>query len=102
MKTAEEEFIRQAKLDWGDEEGVNIETIKDALEACYMNGDYDEVGGDAEAPTGHYYQIEHWIVKCDDQGNRTVETYENEIQAEEAFELLERDFSVWLGEQEGV
>ena len=99
MKMAEEEFVRQAKLDWEDSE---INSIEDALEACYMNGDYDEVGGDAEAPTGHYYQIDHWIVKCDNKGNKTVEAYENETQAEEAFELLERDFTKWLGEQEGV
>jgi hypothetical protein len=94
-----EEFIRQAKLDWGEE--TNIETIKDALEACYMNGDYDEIGGDVEAPTGHYYQIENWIVTCDDQGNKVVGDYETVEEAEKVFELLERDFSKWLNEQEG-
>lgn len=97
--TTEEEFIRQAKLDWED---TPINSIKDALEACYMNGDYDEIGGDAEAPTGHYYQIEHWIVVTNDQGFSTVHTFDTIEKAEEAFELLERDFSQWLKAEEGV
>src|SRR4051812_5104004 len=98
----EEEFIRQAKLDWEDQPHIVILTIEDALEGCYMNGDYDDIGGEAEAPTGHYYRIEHWIVVTDDQGNKAVTAYPNVEEAEKALELLDRDYSLWLGDQEGV
>lgn len=97
--TTEEEFIRQAKLDWQDQ---NISTIKEALEACYMNGDYDDIGGEVEAPTGHYYMIENWIVITDDLGNKTVTAYPTEEEAEKVFDLLERDYTIWLGNEEGL
>lgn len=88
----EEEFIRQAKLDWEDNE---INTLKDALEACYMNGSYDDVSGDAEAPTGHFYAIERWVVTTDNQGHSEVHTFESAEEAEDFFNKLEEEFIEW-------
>jgi len=90
----EEEFIRQARLDWEED---TIETMKDALEICFLNGNYDDSGGDAEAPTGHYYKCERWIVTTDSDGNNTVHTFESEEEAEARFRELEEEFDEWDG-----
>lgn len=87
--TTDQEFIRQAKVDWPDD---NIRTVMDACEAYYMNGCYDEIGGDVESVTGHYYRVERWIVVTDNQGFKELEAFHNEVLAHKAFEEREREY----------
>ena len=94
---SEAELIGQAKLDWDEEV---IETLKDALEVMYTNGSFDEVGGDVEAPTGHYYQIDRWIVVTDIRGNHTIHTHESIEEAEAAFDELEAEYEAWTDDEE--
>lgn len=82
----EEEFIRQARVDWPDD---NIRTLLDALEAYYMNGVYDDIGGNVDWSTGHYYRIERWIVNTDSQGFKGLETYSSNLAAEAAIGRFE-------------
>lgn len=92
----EQELIAQARLDWlNDDTILPIKDLKDALEANYYNGNYDDIGGDVEAPTGHYYRIERWIVVTDSQGSRTVHTFDTIEEAEEKVEELENEYCTW-------
>ncbi|HEY1249205.1 MAG TPA: hypothetical protein VGE97_09475 [Nitrososphaera sp.] len=88
----EQEFITQAKLDWEDSE---INDIEDALEACYQNGSYDDIGGDVEAPTGHYYKIDQWIVVTDNQGFHKITEWPTVEDAEKHFDELEKEYEKW-------
>lgn len=88
----EAEFIRQAQLDWEDND---IVTIVDAMEACYGNGAYDDVTGDAEAPTGHVILCERWIMQTDSNGINSVTTYDSTEEAETAFKELDEEFAAW-------
>jgi hypothetical protein len=92
--TAEEEFIRQTKVDWEDKDHP-INSLQDALEVNYMNGNYDNLSGDVDAPTGHFYIIEQWILVTDSQGNKIVQSYESPVEAETAFNKLEADYDEW-------
>ena len=88
----EEEFIRTAQLDWEDTPIYNLE---DALEACYMNGNYDDIGGDVEAPTGHFYLCERWILVTDSAGNKDIRTFESTEEAEAQIIELQQEFDLW-------
>lgn len=93
----EEEFIKQAKLDWEED---NIETLEDALEACYMNGSYDDIGGDVESPTGHFFLVERWILITDSNGSKFVHRFETTEEAENRMEELQREYDEWWIENE--
>lgn len=66
-----------------------------ALEVFYMNGSTDEFGGDVEAPTGHFYRVDRWIVITDSQGFHQIVTANNEDDAKREFVKLQNDFDVW-------
>jgi hypothetical protein len=92
----EKEFIEQAQNDWPDEK---ITSALDACEAYYMNGIYDDVSGDSEAPTGHFYLEEHYIVVTDTNGNRELFKYGSVELAERAFNAFDQEYSEWEGEE---
>lgn len=91
MEMSEEEFIREAKNDWEDDDTV-INSIKEALEVSYMNGSYDDVVGDVDSSVGHNYRIDRWIVNTDTQGFTVVTTYDTVKEAEAAFWLLREEY----------
>jgi hypothetical protein len=99
--TTEKEFIRQAKVDWPELENLGRPaTMVDCLDEYYLNGTYDDVSGDVESPTGHFFRIERWIVVTDSQGFRHLEPYPNEEQAKKAFEKLDNEYAEWSDENE--
>ena len=97
---SEEEFVAQCLNDFPDipeSEQYDPEyfDVVWACEAYYMNGSYDDIGGDAEAPTGHYYRIHRWIVVTDDHGFQELFTFDNEDEASAAFDKLEKEYLEW-------
>lgn len=89
------DFIREVRENTGEP----VTSLKEALEACYMNGFYDDMSGEAQSPTGHFYRIERWIVVTDNYGFSEVLSYYNDAKAKEAFELMENDYLYWLGDE---
>jgi hypothetical protein len=88
------EFVRQARVDWPD---AKIDTVLEACEEYYMNGTYDDVSGDVEAPTGHFYRIGRYIVVTDSQGFSEFHNYSNENEAVEAFSDMDEEYAKWDG-----
>jgi hypothetical protein len=86
------EFVRQARVDWPD---ANIRTVLDACEEYYMNGIYDDISGDMESPTGHFYRIDRHIVVTDSQGFHDLQTFDSEEAAIEAFGKLDDEYAEW-------
>ncbi len=101
---SEQEFVAQCLLDFPDNfEAPNELLARDVLEACevyYMNGCYDDLSGDSEAPTGHFYRIHRWIVTTNSQGFRFLDTFDNEDEASKAFKQRDDEYSEW-SDQEG-
>jgi hypothetical protein len=92
----EKEMIESAKNDWQD---MEINDVLDALEANYLNGAYDDLSGDSEAPTGHFYRIDRWIVITDSQGLRKVEEHYSEETAKQVFAEMDKEYSEWGREE---
>jgi hypothetical protein len=65
------------------------------LEEIYMDGCPDDVSGDVDAPTGHFYRIGRQILVTDSQGFRTVHNYTDEAEAVQAFEVMNNEFGEW-------
>lgn len=86
----EQELIRQARVDWPDDK---IKNRMDACEAYYMNGVYDDIGGDVESSTGHYYRVDRWIVVTDNQGFKECNEFHTLELAEKAFTELEQQYN---------
>jgi hypothetical protein len=91
----EKEFMRETRVDWPN---MNVFTVLDACEARYLNGQYDDISGDSEAPTGHFYLVERWIVVTDSQGFRHLHTYHSVLEAEAAFEQMDEAYAEWEDE----
>jgi len=89
------DFIVEARTNWNDK---TIETVLEACEANYLNGIYDDVSGDVEAPCGHFYIIERWIVVTDSQGFTNLHWFDNREEAEKAFEKLDEAYAEWDNE----
>ncbi len=68
---------------------------KDELEAIYGNGFADEISGDVEAPTGHFYRVGHQIVHTDSQGFTDVNTYTSVEHAEIEFDRWNEEYMEW-------
>ncbi len=96
---SEQEFVAQCLLDFPDNfEAPNELLARDVLEACevyYMSGCYDNLSGDSEAPTGHFYTIHRFMVTTDSQGFRTLNVFDNEDEAQKEFNNLEAEYSEW-------
>jgi len=71
-----------------------------ACEAFYMDGSQDDISGDMEAPMGHFYRVDRWIVFTDYQGFRFLETFNTEEQAIEAFQNLDKEYGDWISNDE--
>jgi hypothetical protein len=65
------------------------------LEEIYMDGCTDEVSGNVEAPTGHFYRVGNQIVVTDSQGFNNVENFTHVEEAEVAFDERNEDFMEW-------
>lgn len=68
-------------------------TILDACEGYYMNGFYDDIGGDVDTAVGHYYRIERFIVRTDTQGFRECDEFHTIAIAKKAFAELETEYN---------
>jgi hypothetical protein len=95
--TSKADLIREARKNLGepDSESSTIKTLLDALEAFYMNGCADEVSGDVEGPTGHFYRVSRWIVTTDSQGFKSVDGWPNVMAAEKAFGDADCEYREW-------
>lgn len=93
----EQELIKIANESLG-EEPRRIEGVLDACETFYTNGMYDQISGDVEAPTGHFYRVDRWIVSTNSQGHSEAITYANESEAIQAFRELDRQYYEWAEE----
>ncbi len=93
---SEQEFVAQCLLDFPDNfEAPNELLARDVLEACevyYLSGCYNDLSGDSEASTGHFYRIHRWIVTTYSSGNRFLDTFDNEDQAKAAFDELDEEY----------
>ena len=67
-----------------------------------MNGFADAVSGDVEAPTGHFYVVDNFIVTTDNQGFTSMETFINEAAANLEFEQREGDYHEWANDDREV
>jgi hypothetical protein len=65
------------------------------LEEIYGNGMTDEMSGNVEAPTGHFYRVESQIVVTDTQGFRSLFNFRNEDEAKAAFTKQDKEYSSW-------
>ena len=74
-------------------------TLKE-LEEFYGNGFTDEVSGDVESPTGHFYRVGIQIVVTDQFGFNYVSAYRSAMLASLAFAKMEEEYSSWLGGQD--
>lgn len=77
-----------------------VDTILAACEEWYHNGFAEEVSGDVDAPTGHFYRVNRWIVLTDSQGFQDVFPFDTTEEAEKAFDTLDKEYGEWLGEED--
>lgn len=95
MPASEYQIIKEAQENYGE---TGIETLLDALEAFYLSGCPDEQSGEVEAPTGHFYRIDRWIVITDNQGFKEVLEFPYEQRAKEDFEEMCGEYVEWADE----
>lgn len=102
MPTSEEQIIGEAARAFaGEVFGRSPKhRLLDALEAFAGNGSADEVSGNVESPTGHFFRVDRWIVVTDSQGFRDVQTYDTESEAEVAFRSMDEEYIQWAGDDE--
>ena len=67
-------------------------------EAAFMDGTADEVSGDVEAPTGHFYRVENFMVLTDSQGFKYLGIHSTVALAEQHFQSLNTEYGDWLGD----
>lgn len=70
------------------------------LESFYMDGVADEVSGDVDSPTGHFYRVDRWIVRTDDRGFHDVTEYETIEDAKNDFASMDDQYSNWFNDEE--
>lgn len=69
--------------------------LQNALTAIWGNGFADESSGTVEAPCGHFFRVEHWIVTTDSQGFVSVETFDSIEEAMVAFSERDHEYADW-------
>jgi len=94
VRTSKQDFIASVR-----KHNPKVKTLMDALEDTYMNGFANEVSGDVEAPTGHFYRVERWIVTTDSQGFRDLWPFDSPAEARKEFQLLDEAYSKWDEEE---
>jgi hypothetical protein len=96
MRKTEADIIAEAQEIGPFEEKIGQPgTLLAALEHFYGNDSTDEQSGDVEAPTGHFYRVDRWIVQTDSAGFNSIYTYDTEDEAKLEFVKMENDFDVW-------
>ena len=97
--TTEAQLIEEAKKLGHHFDGIkDSERLLPALEIFYMSGSTDDLSGDVDAPTGHFYRVARWIVRTDSAGFHAVIAYDDTSAAVDAFDELSQEFSAWEGE----
>lgn len=91
MKT-ETEITDEAEQHFGP---INPGGLLNVLEAFYMNGTPDEQSGNVEAPTGHFYRVDRWIVVTNSQGFKDVYSHDSADEAEAEFVKLLDAYLEW-------
>jgi hypothetical protein len=74
---------------------TDVETVLDALNAIWGSGFADEESGNVEAPCGHFFRVEHWIVTTDSQGFHNVETFCSIQASMVAFSERDHEYAEW-------
>lgn len=77
-------------------EGNPDRPLANALDYLLTHGRADKDGGDANAPGGHYAQVERWLIFTDDQGFVSIVTYDSVAEANAHFDSAERRYAQWL------
>jgi hypothetical protein len=88
---------KQEMVARGRELDPDVKTILDALEAVYGNGFADAVSGNVDAPTGHFYRIDRWIVITDERGFHEVWNFGSIHEAMQDYVKLDEEFAEWDG-----
>jgi hypothetical protein len=89
--TTEAEIVAEAQ-------GLSDEPVTTVLQACeayYMSGTPDDQSGDVEAPTGHFYRVDRWIVTTDSRGFRDLQAFPSELEAIDVFTALDDEYAAW-------
>ncbi len=103
MPTTEQEIIAHAIDTFGSDAeypGTGQGRLLWALEAFYFNGVTDEWSGDVDAPTGHFYRVNRWIVTTDERGFHNVISHATKIEAKYGFDVLVHEYSSWIGNED--
>jgi hypothetical protein len=78
----------------------NASSVLDACEAFYMNGTPDELSGDVDSPTGHFYRVARWIVQCDTLGFKHLLTFKDDAEAQAEFQKLDKTYGDWCEKED--
>jgi hypothetical protein len=88
-----EEIIAEAqKVD------ASVGSVLTACEAFYMNGTPDEMSGEVDSVTGHFYRVDRWIVRTDSQGFKELFTFDTDDDAMVEFQQMEQRYAAWEGD----
>lgn len=79
--------------------GDDVKNLLDALNTIWGHGFSDESSGTVEAPCGHFFRVEHWIVTTDSQGFHNVETYDTIEDAMSEFLHRDQEYAAWLDDE---
>jgi hypothetical protein len=63
-----------------------------------MDGCADEVSGNVDAPTGHFYRVAAQIVTTDSQGFSSVTSFDSLAAAKAEFQRLDAEYAKWDGD----
>jgi hypothetical protein len=77
------------------ESNVVVEGTLAWAEEHFMNGMADEVSGNMDAPTGHFYRVERWIVTTNSQGFSDIDEYADWFTAHCEFESRDEKYGEW-------
>lgn len=72
------------------------ESWLDYCEEVYGTGFADELSGDVEAPTGHFYRVGRHIVVTDSQGFKYLSDHGSVGKAQSFFSELEDQYDAWV------
>ena len=95
MSNFPEELDKQLVTHNGLSNYRSAESTLAVLEEIYMNGCADEVSGDVDAPSGHFYRVGRYIVFTDSQGFRNLFSYATTDLAKQDFEYYDREYARW-------
>jgi hypothetical protein len=79
---------------------IKVESLIQALEDFYCNGFADEVSGDVDCDTGHFYRVDRWIVTTDSQGFHDIWSFNDIPEARREFQRLEKEYAEWMGDED--